>query len=137
MAGVEPCFGTNSFNKAKYKNETETVATSIINLLLGKPGYFPSMPNLGIHIQDLIYQFWDEIDENVIKAKIASQCSAFSEYVDTGELDVIKSSYNGEPLLLVTIPVQIKNSKERLSIGITQNANGETIYNYVFEDEIS
>lgn len=134
MAGVEPCFGINAFNKPKYKNETETLASSILNLLLGKPGYFPSMPNLGIHIQDLIYQFWDEIDENVIKAKIVAQCSAFSEYIDTGELDVIKSTYNGDPLLLVVIPVQIKNNKERLAIGITQTADGKTTYNYVLDN---
>lgn len=134
MAGVEPSFGLNNFNQAKYKNETETIANSIINLLFGRPGYFPSMPNLGINIQNTLYMFWDEIDELVIKAQIASQCSAFREYIDDGSLDVVKSSYNGEPLLLVVIPVQIKNQKETLAIGIKQNPNGEITYNYVFDN---
>lgn len=133
MAGLEPSFGVNSFNKAKYKNETETIATSVVNLLLGKPGYFPSMPNLGINIQDLIYQFWDDIDVNIIKAKIVAQCQVLEEYVDSGELDVVKADYNGDPLLLVIVPVQVKNTKERLAIGITQNSNGQTMYNYVFD----
>lgn len=137
MSGVEPSFGVNSFNQAKYKNETETVANSILALLFGKPGFFPSMPNLGINIQKTIYMFWDDIDTNMLKAEISAQCNAFQVYIDDGSLDVIKSSYKGQPLLLIQIPVQIKTTKETLAIGITQDANGNTKYNYVFEETIS
>lgn len=133
MAGKEPGFGMNSFNKAKIRNETETVANAIINLLFGRPGYFPSMPDLGINIQQTIYMFWDEIDPDMIKAQIAVQCNAFKEYIDTNELDVIKSEYNGQPLLLVVIPIQTKNIKESLAIGITQDKQGNTVYNYVVD----
>jgi hypothetical protein len=137
MSGVEPSFGMNAFNKAKYKNETETIANSILSLLFGRPGYFPSMPNLGIDIQSLLYSFWDEIDTEVIKMQIVSQCTAFREYIDDGSLDVIKSSYAGQPLLLIVIPVQTKNGRESLSIGITQDANGNAVYNYVFDETTS
>lgn len=133
MIGQEPGFGMNSFNKAKIRNETETVANAIINLLFGRPGYFPSMPNLGINIQQTIYMFWDEIDPDMIKAQIAVQCEAFKDYIDTNELDVIKSEYNGQPLLLVVIPIQTKNVKESLGIGITQDKQGNTVYNYVVD----
>lgn len=137
MAGVEPSFGINSFNQAKYKNETESVANAILTLLFGKPGFFPSMPNLGINIQQTLYMFWDEIDPDIIKAQIVAQCSAFKQYVDDGSLDVIKSSYQKKPLLLITIPVQIKNIKQTLAIGITQNENGEVKYNYVFDETVT
>ena len=133
MAGKEPGFGMNSFNKAKIRNETETIANAIINLLFGRPGYFPSMPDLGINIQQSIYMFWDEIDPEMIKAQIAVQCDAFKEYVNRNELDVMKSEYNGPPLLLVVIPIQIKNTKESLGIGITQDKQGNTVYNYVVD----
>ena len=133
MTGKEPGFGMNSFNKAKIRNETETIANAIINLLFGRPGYFPSMPDLGINIQQTIYMFWDEIDPEMIKAQIAVQCEAFKEYINRNELDVIKSEYNGQPLLLVVIPVQTKNIKESLGIGITQDKQGNTIYNYVID----
>lgn len=132
MAGIEPSFGVNSFNQAKYKNETETIATSILNLLFGKPGYFPSMPNLGINIQDTLYAFWDEIDPVAIKAQIITQCQGFKQYIDDGSLDVIKSSYQNQPLLIIVLPVQIKEIKKHLVIGIT-NDNGDIKYNYVFE----
>ena len=137
MAGLEPSFGVNSFQKAKYKNETETIADAFLALLFGKPGYFPSMPDLGINIQNTIYMFWDEINTDMLKAQIVTQCSVFKEFVDDGSLDVIKSSYNKKPLLLVVVPVQIKNTKETLAIGITQDENGNTEYNYVFEETTS
>lgn len=134
MSGVEPSFGVNSFQKAKYKNETETIANAFLSLLFGRPGYFPSMPDLGIDIQSTLYMFWDEIDPNAIKAQIVAQCSAFKEFVDDGSLDVVKSSYNKKPLLLIIVPVQVKNTKETLAIGITQDENGNCEYNYVFEE---
>lgn len=133
MAGKEPSFGLNSFNKAKYKSETETIANSIVNLLFGRPGYFPSMPDLGIHIQDMMYMFWDEIDTDMIKAKIAVQCETFKEYIQSEELDVIKTVYNDKPLLLVVIPIQIKHTQSDLGIGITQDKQGNLIYNYVVD----
>lgn len=137
MAGVEPSFGINSFNQAKYKNETESVANAILALLFGKPGFFPSMPNLGINIQETLYMFWDEVDPDMIKAQIVAQCSEFKQYIDDGSLDVVKSSYQNKPLLLITIPVQIKNIKQTLAIGITQNENGEVKYNYVFDETVT
>ncbi len=60
MGRIDQSFGVDAFNRAKYKNETETIATAILNLLFAKPGYFPSMPDLGINIQNILYSFWDE-----------------------------------------------------------------------------
>jgi hypothetical protein len=132
MAGIEPSFGTNAFNEASYKNETETVANAILALLFGKPGYFPSMPNLGLDIQRTLYMFWDEIDAEVIKAQIIAQCKSFKQYVDDGSLDVIKTYYKKEPLLLIVIPVQIQDSTESLAIGVSKDGNGGITYNYVY-----
>lgn len=137
MTGLEPSFGTNNFNQAKYKNETETVANSILALLFGRPGFFPSMPNLGIDIQSTIYMFWDEINTDVLKAKIQAQCKEFKQYIQDGSLDVIKSSYMNQPLLLIKVPVQILEIRESLVIGITQDVNGNTTYNYVFDETIT
>ena len=132
MIGKEPSFGRDVFHGAKYHNETETVANAILNLLFGKPGYFPSMPELGINIQQYLYQFWDEVDPNLIKARIVSQCTFFQEFVDDGTLNVIKSSYQKKPMLLVVLPVVIKNNTEHLAIAITQGSDGNIHYNYEY-----
>ena len=136
MIHAEPSFGVNNFNKPKYTNESETVANAILNILFGKPGFFPSMPNLGLNIQDRIYSFWDEISETRLKAEIVSQCSELRQYVDDGSLDVIKSSYQKKPLLIIVLPVVVKNTKENLAIAVTQNSDGAIIYNYSYEDMI-
>ena len=134
MAGVEPSFGINSFNRAKYKNESETIANAFLNLLFGKPGYFPSMPNLGLDIQSKLYSFWDELDTDVLKASIVSQCTAFKEYINDNSLDIIKSSYNNQPLLLIVIPIEIDMSKSNLVIGITIDGSNSIVYNYQFDE---
>lgn len=134
MTGVEPTFGTDNFGRANYTNEHETIANAILNLLFGRPGYFPSMPNLGINIQERIYNFWDDTSPELIKAEIIAQCGAFREFTNDGTLDVVKSSYKGQPLLLIVLPVIIRNSQEHLAIGITQDENGNTRYHYVFNE---
>lgn len=131
----EALFGLDNFESAKYSNETETIANSILNLLFGKPGYFPSMPELGINIQQYLYSFWDEVDTDFLKAKIISQCSTFREFVNDGTLDVIKSSYKKKPLLLIVLPLVVKNTKENLAIGIRQDEHGTVSYNYQFVEE--
>lgn len=129
---VEPNFGLDNFGKAKYLNETEALANSILNLLFGKPGFFPSMPDLGINIQSILYSFWDEVNVDQLKAEIITQCQSFSQYIKTGELDVIKTYNNSQPLLLIVLPTKILDGKQNLSVGITQDKNGNIAYNYVY-----
>ena len=129
---VEPNFGLDDFGRAKYLNETEALANSILNLLFGKPGFFPSMPDLGINIQSILYSFWDEVNVDQLKAEIVTQCQSFSQYIKTGELDVIKNYNNSQPLLLIVLPTKILDGKQNLSVGITQDKNGNIAYNYVY-----
>ncbi len=132
MPGVEPVFGLNNFKKPKYLNESETIENNILALLFGRPGYFPSMPDLGMNIPEMMYSFWDEINVESIKANIIVQCSAFGEFVINGSLDIIKSTYNNQPLLLISLPIVTKNKENVLNIGITLNKNGNIAYNSVF-----
>lgn len=132
MPGVEPVFGLNNFKKPKYLNESETIEHNILALLFGRPGYFPSMPDLGMNIPEMMYSFWDEINVEAIKANMIVQCSAFDEFVINGSLDIIKSTYNNQPLLLISLPIVTKNKENVLNIGITLNKNGNIAYNSVF-----
>lgn len=136
MAGKEPGFGLDNFDGPKYYNETETIANGLLNLLFGKPGFFPSMPDLGINIQQYLYLFEDEFDVDVLKAKIISQCSYFSQFVDDGTLQVTLTPYLNKPMLLLVLPLVIKNTKEHLAIGITRDDTGKVKYNYVFAQDV-
>ena len=134
MAGLDPELGSNAFGKAKYKNETEAIANAFLNLLFAKPGFFPSMPKLGLDIQSRLYAFWDEVDETSLQIEIEAQCKTFKEYIDDGSLQVLKTTYNRNHLLLIVVPVQVINTIEHLTIGISTDGEGNVSYNYIFEE---
>lgn len=130
---VDATFGVDNFNKPKLLNESQTIANNILTILFGRPNFYPSIPSLGLAIQDTIYAFFDTIDPDALKAQIIYQCSYFTNAVNSGDLEIVKTSYKGNPMLLITIPVTIDKSNTRFAIGITTNANGETVYNYRYD----
>jgi hypothetical protein len=128
---VDPTFGINDFNQPKVLSETETVARNILLLLFGKPGFYPSMPDIGMDIGQYLYGFEDEINTEEIKSELADQCSEFLPEVTTGEFDIIKTTHNDQPLLIIKIPVIIDNKTIAMALGITINTKGELIYNFI------
>lgn len=134
---VDPAFGMNSFNTPKFYNESVTTAKNIVTILEGRPGFFPSMPNLGLDIKrQLIYKDIDEIDTDVIKAELVRQCDAFLENVRDGTFDVQKTLYQDRPLLIFVIPVTVEQAARRLAVGVTLNSKGETIYRIEYVSEL-
>jgi hypothetical protein len=128
---IDPAFGVNNFNEPKVLSVTETIARNIMLILFGKPGFYPSMPELGMDIGQYLYEFEDNIDTEGIKSKLVEQCEEFLPEVDTGEFDVKKSHYKGQPLLLIFIPVIIDEKTLSMALGITRNEKGELVYNFV------
>lgn len=136
IIGQDPEFGTNHFNTAKYKTESQTIIDNIVTILFGIPGFFPSIPNLGMNIQSYLYQFWDTIDTNVLKAELISQCEILDIFLRDNTLDIIKTTNDiGQPLLLIVMPVLIEGSDDKVTIKITKNENGNIDYNYGFNNE--
>ena len=130
---VDPQFGIDSYNRPKVLSESQTVVYNILTLLFGKPGFYPSIPHLGMNIQQYLYSFEDEFDTNYIKAQLASQCSDFIDIIENGSFDVIKSNHNGQPLIIFVIPTIITNTESNLFLGITVNEKGEYKFNFTFD----
>ena len=77
----EPAFGLDSFGKPLVYEDWQAVARSIIIVLLGKPGFYPSIPQLGMHIQDLLYERLDDIDgliQDVINSVNDNQANIYN-----------------------------------------------------------
>ena len=136
MSGVDPAFGIDDLQTAKVLNETETVKTNILTLLFMRPGTHPSLPTLGIAIQDYMYQFFDSLDPNLLKNTIAAQCEEWIPQVQNGTLDVVKTIYNDQPTLLIKIPTVIDDQLTALVVGISQNTVGEITYNSVIDSSL-
>lgn len=132
---VDPVFGVDDFMQAKYRNESETVANNFLFLLFGKPGFFPSIPSLGVNIPELLYQPFDDIDIPTLKNQITTQCSELLEYVIDESFDIQKTFYQDQPMLIFILPVQERTRSRHFAVGITTGENGEISYNFTWVDE--
>lgn len=129
MAIIDPGFGVDSFNNPKVLSEAETIKNNILTLLFMRKGSYPSIPELGIGIQDYLYQFFDDIDTEDLTHKIASQCTEFIPSVSSGSLKVKKThqrTSNGPvPVLLIVVPASIENNEKSLVIALATTSNGD------------
>lgn len=124
----EPDFGVDDFNLSKYLRDEKALARTILMILFGKPGVFPSLPEVGMYIQDSLYEFEDNIDPTAIKIQIAYQCSLVGELIDEDELIVEKQVYNGKPVLLIVIPSIAEGQEKSLVLGIQVLDDGKIVY---------
>lgn len=132
---LNPTFSVNNYNRPKVLTELESYVNDILMLLFGKPGFYPSIPTLGMDIKKYLYMFEDEINVEEIKSTLAEQCDEFLPELQSGEFDVINSQYNGNTLLIFKLPIINDLNKNSVAIGITTNKKGELIYNFVETDD--
>lgn len=128
---VDPTFAVNDYNKPLMLTEQQTLANNFLALLLGKPGFFPSIPSLGINISQYLYRFEDELDIDGLKSRIAMQCTDFIPSINEGNFDIKKTTMNGRTLLIFQLPMVGDTNEYELALGVTTNSSGEVIYRFV------
>ena len=132
---VDPQFGVDDFNRAKILNEAQTIAYNILTLLFGKPGFYPSIPRLGMDIKQYFYSFAENFDTESLKTQLASQCRDFLSVIRDGSFDIIQDMYDDQPLLIFIIPTVLVNTPTNLLLGLVMNGNGEYKFNFTFDVE--
>jgi hypothetical protein len=127
----EPAFGLDNFGKPLVYEDWEAIAKAILIVLFGRPGFYPSIPQLGIHIQDYTYKRMDEIDVDVLKAQIAYQLPFISALLDSNDLQISKTRMIGtnDQALLIAVPMYKDRLKNTIAITIVANEESMT-YNY-------
>lgn len=128
---VDPKIGFNNFNKPKILTPTETAVSNFLTLLLGKPGFYPSLPLIGMDIKRYLYSFSEEISAVQLKTEILSQCSDFMDEITSDNFDVVTSEYQGNLMLVFKLPVINDINALSAIIGVTTDDNGNIIYNFV------
>lgn len=131
----DPGFGVNNFNKPKYYSESQTTANNIMMILYGRPGFYPSIPDLGMDVSRLLNIPLDDIDCESLKSELTIQCNRFIENVRDGTFDVFKSLLDNKPLIIFAVPVEVKRVPKRIAIGISTDSNGDLIYRTTFADD--
>lgn len=127
---VDPTFGVNDFNEVKILTEVETKVNNILMILFGKPGFYPSIPSLGMDISQYLYMHEDEINTSEIKSRLVFQCKDFLADIESGEIDIYKTTHKGNTLLIFKLPIIISNSNISVALGVTLNKKGELMYNF-------
>ena len=101
--GYDLTFDINEFGNPKIKSELESIKDIILFILYTKPGQYPSMPQIGLDIDNLLYSHYDDIDIESLKNKIIDQCSALETFFDSNQVTIQKFIYNNNPLLYIQI----------------------------------
>ena len=128
--GQDPTMGTNNFGETKVLSQSETIVNNILLILVGKPGCYPSQPNLGMDIRQYLYKFPDEINTEAIKQTLIQQCSDFSDVIEEEEMTVEVTTLNGRTALIFNLPIIIDNKTLNMALGISVNRRGEFIYDW-------
>lgn len=142
VLGVDCTFEMDHFQNPRLRNENEMIKNVLLMILFMKPGQYPSLPQLGLDLQQLLYSFYDELDEEELKQKIIDSCNALELSFNIGRIVVKKTMYRNRPSLIIRILTDTTDSwaesyvasedqrtKRNYYIGITLNEMNDIIYN--------
>lgn len=134
--GLDPTMNLDNFGRPKVISETETLVNNILMILFGRPGFYPSIPDLGMDIGKYIYNFEEDVSTEEIKNALSLQCEEFSPSINAGDIDVMKvDTSQGQTGLLFILPVINDRKTSQISLAIIVDDDGKLMYNFK-EDEI-
>lgn len=139
MAGIgrELCFTLDNFQQPKMLGLKETVARMILNLFFMRPGNLPSLPHIGIDIEQYMYRLENDFDPEEIKEKLYSNCSELMPFISLGEVRIFITSYQGKDVLIASVPiVGLDEDDSTLIVGFTKTNTSELSVAYEFQKAI-
>ena len=98
----EPVLEINSFDKPKELSGVNAWSQMMTNLLFLKPGSYPSIPEMGIGIEDYQYEFTDTAISE-LSAKITTQQQKYLPDIPLSDVQIIKTEHQGQPILLIQL----------------------------------
>ena len=120
---------TNVFNKAtEYQGKTAWFQL-ILNLIFLRPGTYPSIPNMGVGLQDYEYEYIDDVKDH-IRNKIEEQVNLFLPDVPLASVEVTSVEYEGKTILLIVISLEDNGQ-------IVTGAVASEVTNHLIDFEIS
>lgn len=139
IIGYDAEFELNEFGEPKLCSEIELIKNVILFILFTSPGQYPSLPTIGMDINQLLYSFYDEIDPDKLKQQIIEQCNALGIFFQNNIIAVKKMIYRKQPSLLIHIEGKASyprtyhrdkvDNVEKYMIGITFDEMNQMLYN--------
>lgn len=126
--GYDALLDVDAYNKPKLASSFELLVNSILTLLFMKPGQFPSIPDLGIDIEQYLHEYSDKKDlPKIIENQINEQCNRLQYTGATCECFFDKT-VDGFDALVVKI-----TGTERMGKGL----NGNIVYIGISYDKLN
>ena len=137
--GWDTTFELNEFGEPRVRSDMETLKNVLLFILFGKPGQYPSLPQIGMDIERRLFNFYDEFNESDICDELTEQCNMLGMYLANGTINVKKVKYKNSPSLIIGIdakesyPSSYKrdntNHSSKYLIGISFDELNNLIYN--------
>lgn len=103
ILGYDLTFELNEFHQPRIRSEIELIKNIILFILFSKPGQYPSLPTIGLNIEDKLYSHYDEIDEDELKNDLIEQCNVLSDAFNSSMIGIKKYIYQNHPSLIIHI----------------------------------
>ncbi len=136
--GYDGTFELNNFAQPKLSSEIETVINTLLYVLFSKPGQYPSLPHIGLDIENMLYSFYKDINPGDLSNAIISQCADLDVYISTGMIQIQKKMYRNKPSLIISVngtatypdngQYLTDRTNKQYMIGITFNDLNKMIY---------
>lgn len=120
---TEPVFGQDDFKRPKILRDGEALVMVFLIILFGEPGFFPSIPELGMGIRKYRYVVFEQFDTVEITSQLAYQCRLLQQPIASGEIYVQKDIIAGRPALLFVIPCTVSGRRTEILLGVKFNKN--------------
>lgn len=107
----------NSFDKPNELTGVAAWSQLMLNLIFLKPGTYPSLPEMGVGIEDYQYDFFEEAVE-ALSAAITEQQKVFLPDVPLSGIKISKLEKNGQPILVIQLFFDTNEGVETSAIAI-------------------
>ena len=99
---AETSLEINSFDKPTELNDVSAWSQLMLNLIFLRPGTYPSLPEMGVGIEEYQYDFLeDAISE--LSAKITEQQQKYLPDVPLAGVQISKMEHEGQPILVIQL----------------------------------
>lgn len=99
---IETSLEINSFDKPAELSNVSAWSQLMLNLIFLKPGTYPSIPEMGVGIENYQYDFLeDAISE--LSSKIVDQQQRFLPDVPLSGVQISKIEQKGQPILIIQL----------------------------------
>lgn len=101
--GYDVLMDVDAYSKPKVISTFEMCVNAILTLLKMKPGQYPSIPELGIDVEQYLHEYADDPNiPNEIKTKLMDQCNRL-QVVDIDINVYVERSQDGTNALIIKI----------------------------------